>query len=88
MEKNRKTSARMRLMRRRFRRRPHRTFGIAVLCGVILFLFDWAGYQGKFLPLGDARSLGKIWWHLPALIGFFSIVMMLWPWRLDRYDSI
>jgi len=80
--------ARLRLMRRRFRRRLQRAIGIAAFLGVMLFLLDWAGYSGKFRPWGDPRSLSEIWWHFPAIVGAFFFFMMLWPWRIDLHDSI
>jgi len=58
------------------------------VCGVIIFLFDWAGYQGKFLPFGNPRSLAEIWWHFPAVVVLFFFLMLLWPWRRDSHDSI
>jgi hypothetical protein len=53
-----------------------------------LFLFDWAGYHGKFQPLGEHREIAEIWWHLPAYIAGLALAMMLWPGRIDFWDDI
>ena len=75
-------------MRRRCRSRIKRIPVLALLAGSLLFLFDWAGYRGKFQPLGEHREIGEIWWHLPAYIVGFALAMMLWPWRIDFWDDI
>ena len=76
------------LMRRRFRSRVKRIPALALILGSLLFLVDWAGYRGKFEPLGEPRHLDQIWWHLPAFVFGLALAMMLWPWRIDYWDDI
>ena len=84
---NRKRSG-WRLVRRRLRPRIRRIPVLALLAGSLLFLFDWAGYHGKFQPLGEHREIAEIWWHLPAYIAGLALAMMLWPGRIDFWDDI
>jgi hypothetical protein len=75
-------------MRRRFQARVKRIPALALIVGSLLFLFDWAGYHGKFKPLGEPRELGQIWWHLPVFVTCLALAMILWPWRIDYWDDI
>jgi hypothetical protein len=59
----------------------------AILFGTIVFLVQLAGFGGPFRPLREPPQLSEFWWHLPALIAGFAVAMLLWPWRIDRWDD-
>ena len=41
---------------------------VATGLATFLFLCDWAGYRGRFVPWGDPKSLSDIWWHFPIIL--------------------
>lgn len=77
-----------RLMRRRFRARLERVALLAICAGTIWFCAELAGFRGPAMPLGEPRYLSDIWWHLPVKIAGLALAMLLWPWRVDRWDDI
>ena len=61
---------------------------MALVGDSMMFLAQWAGFRGKFQPIGEARDLSEIWWHLPAFVFGLATALMLWPWRIDPWDDI
>ena len=56
-------------------------FGLALF----IFLWDWGGYRGKFMPWGDPKPLAEVWWHLPVLFVMLAVVFRLFVFLDKRY---
>jgi hypothetical protein len=51
--------------------------------GLVVFLFDWSGYDRSDPGLFFPKPIREIWWHLPVEIAFVVVMFQLLK-LLDR----
>jgi hypothetical protein len=55
--------------------------------GLLAFIKDWSGYNRLTPSLISPRPISEIWWHFPAAVAFFFVLLQMvrsLDWAKDR----